>query len=317
MSEELLLSQSSRQPDPEPPDAVPAPTPSLWLYLGLLALAVVMVITIFLLHQPEWPGLLLNLATEIAGAVIILILVDRRIRSSEVSRIRDYATASSVRFASFFSRSLATAASYAQVFGQQLDAIRPEPYLDRPELEALLGRHPGGFVLCGPSGTGKSTLVQGMAARQAAKVARRPRVSRIPVLLPAAQWREADLVEAIYEEMCDYWPIKRDLFDRWLAAGRLLLIVDALEEHPQPKLAFQQIEELRARHPSLAVIVTSRSLWAESSQVQDSSLPKVEIRLSEAEVRELQTVILKRVQEAWPQLVQLYEDLRGRGGDTP
>jgi hypothetical protein len=249
----------ARQPDPQPPPVPGQGSPSLLLYGILTLVAGVLVLLPFALQQPDWMGLSVNLATEIIGAVVILVIVDRRLRSSEISAIRDYARSSSIRLTSVFSSQIRAAVRYAQALSNELERIRPKPYLERPNLEALLERAPSGFLLIGESGSGKSTLLQAIAARQAEALLRRPSSARIPIFFPARLWSECGIRQQIWELACRYSKLKRKHFDRWLARGRLVLILDGLNESVQPQEMLHGIQEFKERYPDVTLIASCRS----------------------------------------------------------
>lgn len=273
------LSELKRQPDPQPPDVIPAQAPSLFLYLVLLIIASFLILLAFNVKQPDWAGILVNLSTEIIGAIVILVIVDRRLRRSELRAIREYAETSSVWFASLFSREISTAISYSKVFGLQLRKIQPKPYIERPALETLLDKYTQGFLLYGDAGSGKSTLLQRIAAKQAKSVIRHPRRERIPILFPMRLWSNGNLLEQVWQEMCRYSPVKRHMFDRWLASGRALVIFDGLNESLKPELALREIEDLRNRYPNISLIVSFRAflLAGVPAVLGYLDLPKIEM----------------------------------------
>jgi hypothetical protein len=281
MTERLPFAERGRQPDPQPPAVITVQEPSLLVYLVLGVFATALIVVAFGMDKPDWPSLFLNLATEIVGAVILLIIIDRRLRESELRAIRRHAGTVAVRLAGLFSKEISTTVSYAQVFGHQLRVIKPEPYLERPALETLLNQYPKGFILHGAPGAGKSTLIQVIAASQAEKVTRQPRRELVPILLPMRSWVEGDLLQQVWEEMGRYFPVSRRLFHRWLEQGRVLLIFDSLDEHRQPELAFKEIERLRDLYPGVVTIVSCRR------ELDDTDLPKIEMPgLTEVRVQE-------------------------------
>lgn len=249
----------SKQPDPQPPIALGEHSPSLSLYVVLLVVAGILILLAFSVQQPDWAGLSVNLATEIIGAVIILIIVDRRLRSSELKAIRDYAESSSVRFASIFSPDIRDVLRYAKALDNELGRIRPKPYFERSILESLFERQPSGFLLCGVAGSGKSTLLQAIALKQVENVLRRPQSEKIPIFFPARLWRDGKISDQVWELARQYSKLKKERFYKWLARGRLVLILDGLDESAQPKVMLQKIRELKARYPDTVLVASCRS----------------------------------------------------------
>jgi len=139
----------------------------------------------------------------------------------------------------------------------------------------------------GKSGSGKSTLIQAIAARQSENVLHRPHSELIPIFLRVTNWIEGNLPEQLWKEMCRYSRVKRQTFDQWLARGRALVILDAINEHWQPKVALNEIVEFQNQYPQTAFIISCRT---ESSKrlmaLDDLKLPKIEMpSLTEEEVR--------------------------------
>lgn len=77
-----------RQPDPNPIDSVSPSTPSLILYGLLLCLAVIFIFVSFKLGSPDWSSFFSNISAELFGAVLILLLVERRFRMSEIRYLK-------------------------------------------------------------------------------------------------------------------------------------------------------------------------------------------------------------------------------------
>ncbi len=134
-------------------------------------------------------------------------------------------------------------------------------------------------MLYGDAGSGKSTLLQRIAAKQAKGVIRHPRRERIPILFPMRLWSDSNLLEQVWQEMCRYSPVRRRMFDRWLAKGRVLVIFDGLNESLKPELVIREIKNLRNRYPNISLIVSFRtSLLSGLPAVSDYlDLPKIEM----------------------------------------
>lgn len=278
---------AKRQPDPRPPTVAPVPMPSLFLYFLLVAISIALIVVAFSLEKPDWPGLLINLATGLISAVVILILVDQRLKANELQAIQDFAMSSSVRFATLFPGETKTLVSYASVLSQQLRRIRPDPYIERPAMESLLDNHRSGFILYGEGGSGKSTLVQVIAAKKIEDILRHPKHGQIPIFSRIANWADGNLPEQLWKDMYKYSRVKRRVYDQLLMNGRALVILDGLDEHWQPELALREVAELRSKYPDVSLIITSRSIWLSrlSKGFDNLDLPRIEMpRLSNAEV---------------------------------
>src|SRR6185436_2648764 len=84
------MTSISNTPQPEPtPPVQGGSSPSLWLYLVLLLISAAFVFAAFQMqHDGEWPGLLLNLASDLIVTVIILVVIDRRLRAQELATLK-------------------------------------------------------------------------------------------------------------------------------------------------------------------------------------------------------------------------------------
>jgi hypothetical protein len=255
----------SKQPDPRPALALGEQTPSIALYFVLVVFAFVLILVAFMLKEPDWAGTSINLATEILGAVIILIVVDRRLRRRELQTILGYAETTSMRFLSLFSAGIRDTRLYAKAFQSELQRIRPKPYFERPDLESLFDRYPEGFLLSGQAGIGKTTLLQSIALKQVSRTIRQPKREKIPVLFPMRFWSDDTnvLAEQIWKTVRSYSELKRKRFYRWLEISRLIVIIDGLNEATKPDLALEALKMFKAKYPNISLIVSCRSHFLE------------------------------------------------------
>lgn len=256
-----------KQPNPEP-SVLSQQAPSLSLYLTLVIVASVLIAVSFNIQEPNWASLIVNISTEIIGAVIILILVDRRLRSSELRAIREYAETSSVRFASLFSPDIRESLSYVKAFAAELGRIRPKPYFERSELEELLDKYPQGFLLHGAPGCGKSTLLQSIALRQAKCVTRDPKRGRIPVLFPMRHWADGRVTDQLWKQVCQYSKVRRERFLHWLTRGKIVLIFDGLDESLRRSVIPDELRWLKNAYPQVSIVLSCRSYYL--SQINPS-----------------------------------------------
>ncbi|HKG13527.1 MAG TPA: hypothetical protein VKB12_09305 [Pyrinomonadaceae bacterium] len=250
-----------RQSDPEPPDYVPPRPPSLVLYAILFAFALTLVSSAFVIDAGHFrenlDGLLLNLATELLGAILILLLVERRIRASEMRFLRALPGTTRETFSEWLSAEVRQVKTYARVFAAQLDSVSPDFYVPAAELESeLLAKRARGFVLTGHGG--KSVQLQRLASRQLSEVLKQPRSAHVPVLVPVHTWFEGDAVEVLRVTMQSYSPVSDRVFQRLLNSHRLMCLFDGLDESLSPADTAGKLESFHAAHPSVPVIVSTR-----------------------------------------------------------
>lgn len=270
-----------RQPDVLPEGPQPTHAPSLLLYFALAAFAVALVSAAFR-DTPDWPGLLVNLATEIFGAIILLILVDRRLRASELRRIRQFPRRLSV----LLSRDLSHLIRYSEVFEGRLLDLQPRPFLAREALDGLDAKHGGGFVLLGEAGSGKTTYLQSLAEQKNRRFIDHPREHPPVVLFPLRNWLpDRDLLEAIREHMSGFYPIRSSTLVRTLRKRGLVAMLDGADEifMNQSIDLRSALAELRSTYPKLISIIASRS----SHPAPTDDLPVERIpKLTDAQIKE-------------------------------
>ena len=299
--QKIPFQESVKQPDPQPPVAKPPQAPSILLYFVLTVIAIALITVAFKLNEPDWPGLLLGLATNFIAAVVLLVIIDRRLRKSELLAIREYAAAAPVKIAAFFSKDISIAITYSQTLRRELLLIRPNPYIERrhPSLKDLLDSSSKGFILSGAPGMGKSVLIQALATKLSEKVIRRPTKELIPIILPLREWKinlhlnDRGLAEQLWRKMADYTPVSRNRFNRWLDRKRLLIILDGLDEiGTDLSTAIREIEDFRNLYVDTSIIISTRPTGIDLSA---SNLPKIEIpRLTEEEIKELADLFFKK-----------------------
>jgi predicted NACHT family NTPase len=276
-----------RQPDPEPPAYVAGAPPSLLLYASLLIFALILLVAAFSLKPADWAGFLINLSTEIVGAVIILILVERKFRSHELRLIRGLPATTFFVFSSWFSRESKELRAYAEIFSTQVKLASLPFYLSRPQIEAALAANRSdGLVLIGPPGIGKTTLLHYLIQLQAREVLNKPRVARVPVLVPAVQWSDDEAVEVLHTTMQSFYPISERLFKRLLKQGRLLCLFDGIDELLTPQTVVAKLNTFRRQHPRNPLIISSRPTGYE--MFKELELERFEIpSLNEGDIQRL------------------------------
>jgi NACHT domain len=285
----LLLTEagnSGRQPDPQPSLEVGETSPSLILYAALLVFAVVLVVLGFNIKESNWSGLALNLATEIIGAVLILVIVDRRLRRDELQAIRKYASSSSIRFSSVFSTDVRDAVAYATALSFELKRIQPKDYVERKRYEGLIESHPGNLILYGVGGIGKSTLFQSIALRQVEQVKQNPR-SKIPIILPMRFWSRDEIVNQLWQTFRGFSKMKSKKFHKWLQQGKFIIMLDALDESSKSSSMLQDIRRFSDVYPKITVLASCRSNFLSKAE-SILGFPAMELLgMTEMEAREL------------------------------
>lgn len=254
-----LHKKLGRQRNPEPPEQVSAPPPSLVLYVALIAIAAALLFASHASGGIDESGLFVNLASDIIGAVLILLLVEHRLRRRELSAIRHAPRTAGLYIAIAFSSRLREIVVYARVLAERLDAVAEPHYLPRPALEtALAERIETGAVLVGGASTGKSTLLQRLARKQAIEALRNPRSARVPVILAPRGWNQRTASEALFETMRSYCAVSAKTFWGLARRGRLLCVFDSVDEAFSPAARLEAIGEFRRTYPGNAVFLSTR-----------------------------------------------------------
>ena len=247
-----------KQPDPQPSIEVSEQSPSLLLYSALCAFSVFLIVLGFNIQAANWAGLILNLATEIIGAVLILVIVDKRLRRDELQAIQKYAESSSTRLSSVFIPDVRDSVSYVKALSFELTRIQPKAYFMRKEYEDLLERCSGDILLYGVAGCGKSTLLQSIALKQTERVKRQPQ-SQLPIILPMRQWSKGEITSQLWQAFHGFSKANQKKFHKWLHQGRFMVMFDGLDESQEPKLMLREIKEFKSRHPNIPVLASCRS----------------------------------------------------------
>ncbi|MBN1895482.1 hypothetical protein JW906_13375 [bacterium] len=217
----------------------------------------------------DWPGFLINLSSEIIGALIILILVDRRLRDRDVRLLRGFKATTAMTLRRMVSREMRHIVSYGRILDHQLEAIERPYYLPRPGLDHLLEEAKTmGFILTGASGSGKSVVLQRFTRHQVEDLLMRPGTSPIPVIVPSKNWKDPDVTEILKHTIQGYHNVPGRLIDKWLLRGRLMCIFDFVDELTvNPDLA-GKIDDFRRSYPLNRVIVSTWPLRLKSDCLQ-------------------------------------------------
>jgi len=254
----------ARQPDVEPPQYTTTSPPSLFLYSSLLVFAFILLVVAFRLGPPDWSGFLINLASEIIGAVVILTLVERKFRTGEVNYIQGIKKKTHVAIMSWFFENKILR-SYAQILIIQKERASLPFYVARPEVEnAILSHRSNGFALIGLAGIGKSTLLQFLVGVQAKELLDKPKIYKIPILVPAVRWRDGEAVDILRTTMQSYYPISNNMFYRLLKKGRFMCIFDGLDELIRPMDMISKLYIFKQQYYNNTLIISSRNIVSDA-----------------------------------------------------
>jgi len=256
------MSPISAEPQPEPtPSTSAASSPSLWLYLVLIVAAAVLTWLAFAIQgHTDWPGLLVNLAAGLVGSVVILVVIDRRLRASELEALRRVPTRTTRGLAWLIFPTKRTGTRYIQ---RLLVALEPlvSTKVELSTFELLEEKVRAGFVLLADAGEGKTTWTQFAALSLGRKYLDGDPNGRIPILFPMASWLPArTLYEALFETFTSFTSCRRKPFNRILRAGDVVVLLDGYDELWKRRLPFaDEVKRIRLDFPMVALTITSRS----------------------------------------------------------
>lgn len=254
------MTASDRLPKERQPDAIPdspVPAPSLRLYAWLVLAGFAMIYVGFRL-QGDWGSLFLNLSTELLGAVIILMLVERRFRAAELHSMRAVPSQARVLAALWTSPRRRQLRAFTRALLARLEPLLRDK-IRVPELTDLGKKAVPGFVLSGEPGSGKTTLLQLVAADLARAHLSNPSESRAAILFVSRNWRDEQLLEdAIFEQMRLFTPLTRRSLRAILAQGEAVLMFDGVDEIWERRTpSFESaLAELRRTYPKLGCILS-------------------------------------------------------------
>lgn len=252
---------SGRQPEASPPPTAQGRSPSLWLYLALLLAAGGLTWLAFAIEgKADWPGLLVNLAAGLVGSVVILVVIDQRLRAQELDAIRRFPARTTQGLAAVVFPTRRISSRYVRSL-----LVGLEPLLaGKVELSGFQGLEAKvrlGFVLLAEPGGGKTTWTQFVSASLSRKYLQGDPDGRIPILFPLARWLpDRSLHEALYETFASYAPCRRGLFGRILRGGNVVVLLDGYDELWKRRLPLdEEVTSLRQHFPRVAWTLTSRN----------------------------------------------------------
>ncbi len=249
----------SEQPQPTPAPKV-GDSPSLWLYVALLASAAGLIWAAFAQQsKPDWPGLLINLASGLIGSVIILVVIDQRLRSSEVAALSQLPTRATQRLTWLLFPTRRTGERYATSLLVALDSLIGTK-IDRGVFADLEAKVRQGVVVLAEVGGGKTTWTQMVAASLSRQYLAGQTTGRLPILFPLARWHpDRTLDDALFETFRSFAPCRRRMFDRLLRAGIIVVLLDGYDELWNRRLPLEsEVGRIRSLFPTVAWTVTSR-----------------------------------------------------------
>lgn len=243
--------------------------PSLVIYSVLIFSALGLILFTFISDKPDWPSLFLNLATEIIGAVILLIVIDRNYKKEEIKEIRDktgnviiktrslFANLKAYRF--YYSKELRALIRYCKSLGKGIYKISPTKYVSRPfeEEECFRGLKKG-LYLYGESGYGKSTILQIAVLRQINEFIKNPKQEIVPILIPAWSLFKDEVLNGILEEINRFQKISKPNFIKLLKLGKVSLVFDGLDEVPDQEKIHTEIVNLHKQYNEFPMVISSR-----------------------------------------------------------
>jgi len=248
------------QPEPTPP-VQGGQSPSLWLYFVLLIVSAGFVIAAFRMHQgTDWAGLLLNLASDLIVTVIILVVIDRRLRTQELATLKRLPVMTSRRFVWLLSPTRRLGQRYACSL---LGALEPliAGKIELQGFPALEDKVRKGFVLRAGPGEGKTTWTQFAAANLSRKYISYNSDGRVPILFSLVRWLpDRSLHDALHESFGSYAPCGRWRFNRLLKSGKVVVLLDGYDKLWKRDAYFaDELKKLRSEFPTVAWTVISRA----------------------------------------------------------
>jgi hypothetical protein len=262
------------QPPAQPPPAPVAEPPSLLVYAALFAFAVLLVSAAFMTKRPEWSNLWLNLATELIGAVIILIIVERRLRAAELSVLGRVGEGVARRLLFIVSREARQLVSYGTVLSDRITAITIRPYMDRGTVEEeVLEESARGVLVTGSGGAGKTTLLHQLAVITAMQLVERPKTAIVPILVSLRLWPGTNLELLAIRSVNRYARVTSRYLRGALRKGRVLCLLDGFDEAARPQEALRAITSFKAKYPLVRIVITSRR----ETTLEDSGFHSIEM----------------------------------------
>jgi len=256
--------------------------PSLKLYGRLLAFAVFLLLLAFFLAKPDWPGFFLNLATEIVGAIIILALVEKKLRPQELEHLKSRASSLQIQLYVSFFPSVRKLVEYLENTGLRYDRSISDLYFERPALEQEIKNERENFFLVGPAGSGKTTELQRYYLNICRDTISNLSSGRVPIYISSRRITNSidyfeDTLRIHFAEHTTNAKISKKQITDYLLDGRAILIVDALDEvKPEDiKKVLEILSDFSKKYPETQLIVSSRPYSIKTGYLSLKAINKI------------------------------------------
>lgn len=285
---EAADSEAVRLPPQPPisPPIVPAAPPSLGLYAVLIITSAVLIAVAFTFGRADWPGLLVSLSTNLIAAVIVLIVIERRLRPNDAAALAALGRTTLERLSLLRFRDARVLTLYGLTLRNRIDVTTGPFKFDRSATELeLLQKSRQGVILVGLAGTGKTTLLRGATLQAADQLLRRPVRAPVPVFIQLRALASDELRLAVERSINSFAVVPPGVIDRVIRNGRLLCLLDGLDEAPQPEVTAARIAQFHATLPQVALIIATRSSAGDNSikQLKMNHLVAPDLTVAERE----------------------------------